>query len=294
MNIITHIQGGLGNQLFQYATARSLALQKNATLSLDCGWYLKSYKDVTPRKFHLNDLNIKDVLIYLEESINRPKKIRRFFQRFWPLNPYIFLEKKPYYFDASLCKSPAFRLQTLYLMGYWQSYKYFAAIKNILQEEIRPKKPLDTHYQNYLNKIKATQSAMIHIRRGDYINLESASKIHGFIGINYYVRGMRILLEKNPDTHFFVFSDDINWALENIPNQNRCTFIKSLNTDDDAIQELELMTHCQNHLIANSSLSWWAAWLGNKKGGTVICPSKWISDPHQDFSDLLPAEWHQI
>ncbi|MBU3627579.1 alpha-1,2-fucosyltransferase [Polynucleobacter sp. AP-Reno-20A-A9] len=294
MNIIAQLQGGLGNQLFQYATGRALALQKQASLLLDHSWYTQTYDDVTPRELLLSELNTKGSLISFQPKIQRPKRIQRIAQKFWPINPFVFTEQAPYRFDPRLIKSPAFKQQNLYLMGYWQSYKYFESIKSILQSEISPKKPLDTHYQNYLLKIQATTSAMVHVRRGDYVNLASAAKVHGFVGLDYYHEGMKLLLERNPETHFFVFSDDIEWAKEKLPYPERATFVQSLNSSDAVIQELELMTHCQNHLIANSSLSWWAAWLSKNPNGTIYCPKKWMNDTSLDLNDLLPPSWQRI
>ena len=294
MNIIAQLQGGLGNQLFQYATGRALAFQKQATLLLDHSWYTQTYDDVTPRELLLSELNTKGSLISFQPKIQRPKRIQRIAQKFWPINPFIFVEQAPYRFDPRLNKSPAFKQQNLYLMGYWQSYKYFESIKAILQSEISPKKVLDTHYQSYLHNIQSTTSAMVHVRRGDYVNLASAAKVHGFIGLDYYLKGMKLLLEKNLDTHFFVFSDDIDWAKENLPYPERTTFVQSINSSDAVIQELELMTHCQHHLIANSSLSWWAAWLSKNPNGAILCPKKWMNDSSLDLNDLLPPRWQRI
>ncbi len=294
MNIIAQLQGGLGNQLFQYATGRALALQKQASLLLDHSWYTQTYDDVTPRELLLSELNTKGSLISFQPKIQRPKRIQRIAQTFWPIDPFIFVEQAPYRFDPRLNKSPAFKQQNLYLMGYWQSYKYFESIKAILQSEISPKKVLDTHYQSYLHNIQSTTSAMVHVRRGDYVNLASAAKVHGFIGLDYYLEGMKLLLEKNLDTHFFVFSDDIDWAKENLPYPERTTFVQSINSSDAVIQELELMTHCQHHLIANSSLSWWAAWLSKNPNGVILCPKKWMNDTSLDLNDLLPPRWQRI
>jgi hypothetical protein len=294
MNIIAQLQGGLGNQLFQYATGRAIAVQKQAPLLLDNSWYTKAYHDVTPRELLLSKLNTKGSFISFQPKIKCPKRIQRIQQKFWPINPFIFVEQTPYRFDSRLNKSPAFKQQNLYLMGYWQSYKYFDSIKSILQSEISLKKPLDTHYLNYLNQIQATASAMVHIRRGDYVNLASAAKIHGFIGLEYYREGMRLLLNKNPEIHFFVFSDDLKWAKQNLPHSERSTFIQSLGNSDAVIQELELMMHCQNHLIANSSLSWWAAWLSKQSNGVILCPKKWTNDLSMNWDDLLPNTWQRI
>jgi hypothetical protein len=294
MNIIVQLQGGLGNQLFQYATARALAHLNQTSLLLDHSWFKKNYDDVTPREFLLSALNTKGAVISLDKPPKRPKRIFRILQRLLPTKLYIYQEKNHYCFDPSLFKAPTFKTHSLYLMGYWQSYRYFESIKKILQAEVSPKNPLNAHYQNYLNQIQVSNSAMVHVRRGDYVHLASASKVHGFIGLDYYQQGMAILLDKNPATHFFVFSDDLDWVKANLPYQDKVTFIHSLEDSDAVIQELELMKHCQSHLIANSSLSWWAAWLAKNPHNFVVCPSKWTNDSTMIWDDLLPAHWQKI
>lgn len=294
MNIIAQLQGGLGNQLFQYATARALAYQHQIKPILDYSWFTKSYADVTPRDLLLPSLNIKGTLISLESPLKRPKRARRILQNLWRFDPYIFAEQTPYRFDSRLVRMPPFKKQDLYLIGYWQSYRYFESIQAMLRAEIRPLNPLEPHYLKYLDQIQQKNSAMVHVRRGDYVHLASAARVHGFIGLDYYQQGMRAILDKNPDVHFFVFSDDLQWAKENLPHQDRITYIESLEKEDAVIQELELMTHCGQHLIANSSLSWWAAWLAKKEGGLVICPNHWTNNASIDWNDLLPTHWQRI
>jgi hypothetical protein len=295
MNIITQLQGGLGNQLFQYATARALSLQKKATLLLDSGWYSKTYEDVTQRELLLKELNTAGTLISsLPAPIKEPKRLRRIAQKFWPITPFIFTESVPYQFDRQLSKSPAFLKQNLYLIGYWQSYKYFESIKAILEKEVVPLAPLAPQYKNYLEKIQSTYSAMVHVRRGDYINSKSANKVHGNISLDYYLNGMNLLIEHNLSTHFFIFSDDLTWAKQNLPHQDRMTFIESLETRNAAAEEMELMKHCKSHLIANSSLSWWGAWLGRNPNAIVICPKHWTNDLAMNWDDLLPSTWIRL
>jgi len=294
MNIITHLQGGLGNQLFQYATARALAQKKDSPLLLDQTWFNQTHEDVTPREFLLPLLNTKGSLISYGIPVKKPKRILRLAQKFWPIDPFIFAEQTPFRFDSRLVHAPAFPQQNLYLMGYWQSFKYFEFIKSALQAEITPKNPLDRHYQSYLKEIQSSTSAMVHVRRGDYVHLASAAKVHGFIGLDYYRQGMRRILEKNRNTQFFIFSDDLNWAKKNLPHREKSTLIQSLPSSDAVIQELELMTYCQNHLIANSSLSWWAAWLSKNPNGLILCPKQWTTDANMNWSDLLPNSWQRI
>lgn len=294
MNIITQLQGGLGNQLFQYATARALSLQKKASLLLDCDWYSKLYRDVTPRDLLLTEFNTVGTTIAISPEIEKPNWLRRISQKFWPLNPFIFAEKSPYQFDPSLNQSPAFQQQNLYLMGYWQSFKYFESIKSILHTELTSLMPLSQHYQTYFEKIEATHSTMVHVRRGDYISLGTANSVHGTTTLDYYLRGMNLQINKNEDTQFFVFSDDLDWAKKNLAHQERLIFIESLNTKDAVIQELELMKHCKNHLIANSSLSWWGAWLRKNSEGIVICPKNWTNNLTMNWDDLLPSTWMRL
>jgi hypothetical protein len=294
MNIIAQLQGGLGNQLFQYATARVLAQKCHSPLLLDHSWFIKIYDDVTPRDLLLSSLNIQGTLISFEPPPQKLKRIRRILQQLWHTNLFIYSEKTPYHFDFHLLSAATYKARNLYLIGYWQSYRYFESIKKILQAEISPKLPLDAHYQNYLKQIQASTSAMVHIRRGDYVHLSSASKVHGFVGLQYYQKGMAVLLDKIPDITFFIFSDDLDWAKENLPHQERSIFIQSHESRDAVIQELELMTYCQHYLIANSSLSWWGAWLSKHENNSVICPKKWTNDECMNWDDLLPSHWQRI
>lgn len=294
MNIITQLQGGLGNQLFQYATARNLAIQKGVPLLLDSDWYCKIFKDVTPRDLLLPELNIAESIVFCNPNIKKPKRLRRISQKFLPLDPFIFIEKTPYHFDPFLSHAPAFQRQNLYLMGYWQSFKYFESIRSMLQNEVTPAAPLSRHYLAYLEKIEFTNSAMVHVRRGDYFSLATANRVHGIITLDYYIQGMNLLLNRNQDIQFFVFSDDLDWAKKNLPHQERLVFIEPLGTKNSAIQELELMKHCKNHLIANSSLSWWGAWLRKNTDGIVICPKSWTNDLTMNWNDLLPTIWMRL
>lgn len=294
MDIIVQLQGGLGNQLFQYATGKALAIQHGANLILDSTWFSRTYDDVTPRELLLLNLNVNAKCVSFTKPTIPPKKIQRLAQRLYPINPYIYNEKLPYQFDSRLLKSLPFINQNLYIIGYWQSFRYFDHIRSTLMSEVVPRNSLSHHYQNYLAQIQNTNSAMIHIRRGDYITLNSAAKVHGFVGLNYYQEGMQTLLSKDPRTKFFVFSDDIVWAKNYLPYQDRLTLIETSKDITAPAQELELMTHCQNHLIANSSLSWWGAWLKKYSGGTTICPKRWTNDLSMNWDDLIPAEWSQI
>ena len=296
MNIIAQLQGGLGNQLFQYATARALANRFQAHLELDTAWFEAAYEDVTKRDVQLSELSIDTHLICQTPLINRPKRTRRILQHLLRLNPYIYCEHKPYSFDSQLSQIHLHQNQDLYLLGYWQSYKYFSEIRTQLISELCPRLGINSAYQLFLDQIERSSAAMVHVRRGDYINLLAASKVHGFLGLAYYEKGMSTLLARDSELHYFVFSDDIVWAQNNLPLQERITYIQVDPEMTSATQELFLMSQCKYHLIANSSLSWWGAWLahGNNSQSKVISPMHWTNDRQINWDDLLPPTWDRI
>ena len=293
MNITTQIQGGLGNQLFQYATGKALSVRLKGSLKLGIDWFNHGWEDVTPRHFLLPHLQVSYELNQDTTITKAPKLWRCVAQQFLPLTPYA-LSERPFRFDPKLNYFKPYANQDIYLMGYWQSFRYFEAIRNDLIQEIRPNINLSMLYQNYLNQIQSCSSAMIHIRRGDYVHLPVAAKVHGFLGLDYYQKGMGILLASDPNIRFFVFSDDLEWAKGNLPHQDRMIFIQSTEEKTAPIQELFLMIQCQRHLIANSSLSWWGAWLSNSPKPQVIAPLQWTNDTDKSWDDLLPVQWQRI
>ena len=296
MNIIVQLQGGLGNQLFQYATARALANHYGATLELDTAWFAANYPDVTKRDVGVTHLQIEAEIVCQSPLRIRPRRLKRIIQEWLPATYYILAETSPYIFSRKITKLSHRSKQNLYLLGYWQSYKYFSNIREELVKQIKPKAPLTEVYQNFLSLIKSNTSGMVHIRRGDYVHLPAASKVHGFLGLDYYSQGMTIFLEQNSTIQFFVFSDDITWARNHLPFQERITFIEVAPELESATQELFLMSQCQFHLIANSSMSWWGAWLAHKEGSLdkVICPARWTNDHDMNWDDLLPQNWNRI
>ena len=293
MNVTTQIQGGLGNQLFQYATGKALSSRLQGPLLLDIDWFNHRQEDVTPRRFLLPELKLTYQLTFSVADRKPPKRWRRIAQMLLPMTPYI-LKDRPFRFNQNLNTFTPYASQDVYLMGYWQSFRYFDSIRDELVTEIQPIAGISLHYQAYLEKIRSSSSAMVHVRRGDYVHLPVAAKVHGFLGLDYYQMGMDILLASDPATQFFVFSDDLAWAKANLPHQDKITFIQSANSATDPVQELFLMTQCHKHLIANSSLSWWGAWLSNHSNSQVIAPLQWTNDINKNWNDLLPDQWQRI
>jgi len=294
MKITIQIQGGLGNQIFQYAMGKAMSQQYKGDLLLDASWFERSWDGVTPRHFLLPELKIQCRLAPDAKSYGPPKRWRRLTQKILPISPYLLKDHQDYVYDEKVAQLPLGKSQDLYLIGYWQSFRYFESIRKQLVSEIQPAFDLSAQYQIYLKQIQQQSSAMVHIRRGDYVHLESAAKVHGFLGLEYYKTGMAILLDRDPTTHFFVFSDDIDWAQTNLPHQDRITFIESTNDTRAPVEELFLMSQCRKHIIANSSLSWWGAWLSDAPEPQVIAPKRWTNDANRNLDDLMPAHWQRI
>ncbi len=181
-----------------------------------------------------------------------------------------------------------------YLVGYWQSEKYFKRIEKRLVKEFNFKNPLNGKNFAVANEISQNNSVSIHIRRGDYVTLPYAVKMHGNIcDLDYYSKAIKIIASKVKEPHFFVFSDDISWAKENLRIDYPKTYV-NFNTDENSYEDMRLMSLCKHNIIANSSFSWWGAWLNRNVGKIVVAPKKWLNDPTKDTRDVIPDNWLKI
>jgi hypothetical protein len=285
MSINVKLSGGLGNQLFQYALGRSLATKYSCALNIDTTWYNNTPEGSTPRAPLIEYLNINANFIEnvaAQEIFIQQKIWRKFFSK------KIILEKKYFKYDESIMnKKPP-----VYIDGYWQSYKYFENIRHCLLNEITPKMVGSPNYIQLETMIKKTKNPIaIHVRRGDYITSESASKVHGALTIDYYKNAINEIKKKTETQTFFFFSDEINWVKENLGNQDNYYYIEPNCNKDSAIQELYLMSLCKDFIIANSTFSWWGAWLGTNKDKVVIFPEKWMTNLNSVNTDLMPNDW---
>ena len=294
MAIYSYLQGGLGNQMFQYAIARALSEHYQSTFLLDRSWFDMPQSETTPRPYQLDLLQIQNVANSKFPFPKRPNKLIRTLQGITSLGPMVYYQQNAFDFDPSLFQYKNMVKRDLFLFGYWQAYPYLEKIRPILQTEFRTKTPAPDHYQIYHELIRKSESVMLHIRRGDYVNSPSAAKFHGVLPLSYYQQAIEALLLNEPDAHFFIFSDDLPWAKEALPKNLNITFVENALRADAAAQELQLMTQCKHHIIANSSLSWWGAWLKPDSNSLVYAPNRWISDSSLDLSKLLPARWNRI
>lgn len=285
--VIPKIIGGLGNQMFQYAFARALALKNNAELKLD----ILDFKNYEFHNYSLNNFSIQETYATKAEvaPFKRHKRKRGVLGKL--LNPFLY-NPRIYVVEEISTFNPQMPQLTppCYLEGYWLSEKYFLPIKDLIQKEFALKTPLSEYSKGVAEKINATpESISFHIRRGDFVKHASVSKHHGICPPEYYEESIRILNEKFPLGEYFVFSDDIEWAKENLKTGRPTTFIGQ--GPDKNYEDLELMRLCKHHVLSNSTFGWWGAWLSGERGNAItIAPKKWLAKPF-DTSDLIPTRW---
>ena len=277
---IIYLSGGLGNQMFQYAFARSLNLKYNMKFEINTTFYSRSFKDQTPREIGLNFFNFKfkackDNL--LQQIIF---KIRE------KLPDIITSGNSTYYNEKELNiqNFPNLHLKRInYFRGYWQNYKYFESIKNNLKIDFSLDHNLKNLDRNTLKQITETNSVCIHVRRTDYLGTD-----YDVVDVNYYRNAFKKLKSRFDDLRFFIFSDDISWCNENLsflPNSTFCSF--------SILNDFHLMSLCNHFIIPNSTFSWWAAYLSNINNNvkTVIAPSRWHKTNDKLLYNASPPNW---
>ena len=181
-----------------------------------------------------------------------------------------------------------------YFIGFWQSEKFFKNIEKIIRKEFTLKNPLSNYANVVFEKIKSTPiSASLHIRRGDYVLEPHTNAYHGVCGLDYYQKAYEELVKKiNSPFEIFVFSDDIEWVKENLRLPGKMHFVSNPNIPD--YEEMFLMSCCTHNIIANSSFSWWGAWLNPNKNKIVIAPKQWFANKNEDAKDIVPESWIKI
>lgn len=290
MNVVIKLSGGLGNQLFQYAAGRQLASVHARDLVIDLHWYHAMPAGSTPRRELLSQLRI---VASFADSAGDPDALAPPPRGWWQslFSPALVLrERKPFRHDPRLA-SPAGRHASWVLEGYWQSPRYFAAIRPQLLAEIAPQRPVHAHYDAVAARIAASESVLLHVRRGDYVHQQSAAAVHGSLPLTYYANAMAHVRARCKDPVVFVFSDDPQWARDNIVTGVETVCVESAPGEESVIDELMLMRRCKHQIIANSSLSWWAAWLNENPGKVVTAPRRWLAERDLDLGDLIPADW---
>lgn len=280
--IIVQLRGGLGNQLFQYALGRHLAFLNQAELKLDVSLF-NEVNSWTYRTYSLNDFNIKATLATKNE-INR---LRGHWGGFVPfLGPQKSIVEPHFHFYAPVL---SFK-DAVYLDGYWQSEKYFIDIADVIREDLTPKVSGSDTYEVLKESITQCNAVSVHIRRGDYVTNSTANRYFKPCEVKYYQQAIQYLVKYISNPVFFVFSDDILWAKANFKIDFPTHFVEG----NSAQEDLWLMASCGYQIIANSTFSWWGAWLNQQPDKIVIAPQTWFSTKRFDTKDLLPESWIRL
>ncbi len=283
--IIVKLQGGLGNQMFQYAAGRRLAHVLHDTLMLD----MTGFAAYPARVYALHCFNINEDFSSVAER-NKFFTKRNSISRFFARTPCSVVREHP---------APSFVAQLLtatgnvYLDGYWQSERYFEDISTVVRKELTLTAELNAFYADCLSQIANVNAVSIHIRRGDYVTDEAARRLLGTCPLEYYERAVEYIAAVQAEPVFFIFSDDLQWAKDNVKLAYPANFVDALNDADDC-QELWVMSRCKHHIIANSSYSWWAAWLNPSPDKVVCAPKTWFAGMPFQSDIIIPPQWHAM
>lgn len=284
--IVVRVYAGLGNQMFQYAMGRALSLAKGEPLILDLSWFKRSSKK-RPRPFSLH-------VFPLQCHQGKKSDLKRFYPKKWLLQKALRAFGRSVVYPENYIKEPSFEFwpkilelpSDCYLHGFWQSEKYFLRYAEEIRRAFIFPCINDSKNLELLEKIsEQPHSVSVHIRRGDYL-LED-----GFVvcSHSYYKKAFRLLEEKFGKLHYFFFSDEPEWVEKSFKMNNMT--VVSGNTGHEAYRDMQLMSLCRHHIIANSSFSWWGAWLGGMEGIT-IAPGEWFAKSNGlNAKDIYCANW---
>ncbi len=277
--IITKIKGGLGNQLFQYAVGRALSLHHKVPLKLDLTVF-ENYK--LHNGYRLDQFAIQADIAAENDIINLKGGNNVLFSALRKASLFkrksYFKEKRSSYFDARVFKN-----NFVYLDGYWQNELYFSNIRELLLRELSPINSMNDLGCDYLESINKSNSVSLHVRRGDYLNLKNIN----VLDVDYYMKASEYIRKNVEKPTFFIFSDDLDWCKKSLGFLDGSIYIDRTQTE---IDDLKLMSFCRHNIIANSSFSWWGAWLNQNPRKTVIAPKDWmLNDPSS--SNVILSDW---
>lgn len=282
--------GGLGNQMFQYAFRCNF--EKKGEVRDDISYYEK-VSDAMP--FVLTEVfpNAKMIEASNKEKekflrLNASKSVlRKIYYRIFQLHEKHYYEKNELNFDDAVLLE-----KEGYFSGYWQSYKYVELVKEEIVERFRFEEQTETWVKELVKRMKEENSVSIHIRAGDYFSPQNVSLFGNICTASYYNYAIELICDKIDNPLFFVFSNDINWCKENIQLNNVVWMDENILPKHEDWVEMYLMSCCRHNIIANSSFSWWSAWLNKYPNKIIIAPKKWLQTVEKD--EVCPKEWIRI
>jgi hypothetical protein len=292
--VIARIFGGLGNQLFCYASARRLALVNNAELVLDnVSGFL--YDHSFQRNYQLDHFNIPCRKVTSAEQLFPLHRVRRYLKRRWsqrlPFAKREYIMQDGFDFEDNLLKLNL--TKSIFLEGYWQSEDYFKDIANSLREDLQIEVPKECVNLEMAEKMLGCISVAVHVRFFDSPNQFSVNNTPD----DYYLRAIEKMESCTNQAHYFIFSDNLDAARIRIPlDDTRITLVGQNQGDELAYADLWLMTKCKHFIIANSTFSWWGAWLGEESTSLIISPDPDRFEQGNSWraKGLIPSRWVKV
>ena len=295
--IIVNINGGLGNQMFQYALGKALSIEKNTDLTL----YIKEVSDRNDHNgFELHNVfnttstvatdTERKLVLGMGHSHNLIKLLRS--KKLGFLRGKHYIVENNFHYDKQIEDIT----KCVFLRGFWQSEKYFSAHRQAILKEFSFKNKLSDKNLKAAKKIQETISISIHVRRGDYISNPGVNKTFASLNAEYYQKALKKLNIDPIKSLLVFFSDDTDWVKKNIINQLSKDYqhmIVSHNIGSESHNDMRLMSLCSHNIIANSSFSWWGAWLNRTPGRKVIAPKNWFLTDKSTVN-LYPNDWIKI
>ena len=288
--VVVKIIGGLGNQLFQYAFGKYIEKSLNIDVKYDVQTKLESSNftkrnlDVESFEVNLPIASDKEIGACLRFRAGTLWRIERKFNQ-------IFGKLKSKYKVQTTAHSLEVPLKdNAYYDGYWQCYKYVDAVRELILNEIKEPKIFYEKHQHLLNQIKNSNSIALHVRRDDYINIKVNALLFEVCGMDYYDEAIKLISKNLTDPQFFIFSQDEEWVNDNFVG-HQFHYIKG----NPAVEDMLLMSHCKHNIIANSTFSWWSAWLNLNPDKKIIAPKKWYKgERNLETKNLIQKEWINI
>lgn len=285
MKIIRFL-GGLGNQMFQYACYKALKTRYPDTKA-DLSSFRLEQHHIGYELYHIFNINLDEAYALSSGIYNTQNRkwIFRKLRRVLNIKGCYHEEQLLFKFDPNIFSDN----RSGYYYGFWQNEQYFSNISDQIRKDFDFKPELSKQNTDVLNEIKQENSVSIHVRRGDYVNHPSFGSI---CEKDYYQNAINTVNQQTDSAKFFIFSNDIQWCINNL-NIKDCVFISG-NTGTNSYIDMQLMSNCKHNIIANSSFSWWAAWLNVNPNKIVVGPQKWLNETQYDTSTLFPDGWIRL
>jgi hypothetical protein len=285
--IISRISCGLGNQMFQYAVGRAISIERGTSLKLD----ISNFANYNPHQgFELErifnykaeiagEADVRDILGWQYSSFIRQILSRRSMAAFRRKG---FIIAPHFHYWPEIYNAP----RDCYLVGWWQSEKYFQKRASVIRADFTFKPSLTNRNAEIAEKIARVNAVSLHVRRGDYVS----NPEFGLCPPTYYDAAIKYIAERVETPCFFIFSDDIDWVRANLKINHKCCHVDH-NHGSESYNDMRLMSLCRHHIIANSSFSWWGAWLNPSTKKIVIAPKRWFKAIPENTDDVFAKGW---